>query len=67
MASVEFGSLIRMATNSRASAVGQGIFAGNVTNLAFGGTNRTTLFITTLTEGGGGVYSTETNIPGLPY
>jgi gluconolactonase len=46
---------------------GAGTFANNVTNLAFGGPNRTTLFITTLTQNGGGVYSVETNIPGLPY
>jgi gluconolactonase len=53
--------------NQLASFGGPGTFAGNVTNLAFGGPNRTTLFITTLTQGGGGVYSTETNTPGLPY
>lgn len=44
-----------------------GVFANNVTNLAFGGPNRTTLFITTLTQQGGGVYALEANIPGLPY
>jgi gluconolactonase len=53
--------------NQLASFGGAGTFAGNVTNLAFGGPNRTTLFITTLTQGGGGVYSAEANIPGLPY
>lgn len=53
--------------NQLASFGGSATFAGNVTNLAFGGPNRTTLFITTLTQGGGGVYSVEANIPGLPY
>jgi gluconolactonase len=53
--------------NQLASFGGAGTFANNVTNLAFGGPNRTTLFITTLTQNGGGVYSVETNIPGLPY
>jgi gluconolactonase len=55
------------AGNQLASFGGQGTFANNVTNLAFGGPNRTTLFITTLTQNGGGVYSVEANIPGLPY
>jgi gluconolactonase len=53
--------------NQLASFGGQGTFANNVTNLAFGGPNRTTLFITTLTQNGGGVYSVEANVPGLPY
>jgi gluconolactonase len=53
--------------NQLASFGGQGTFANNVTNLAFGGTNSTTLFITTLAQNGGGVYSVEANVPGLPY
>jgi gluconolactonase len=53
--------------NQLASFGGQGTFANNVTNLAFGGPNRTTLFITTLTQNGGGMYSVEANVPGLPY
>lgn len=53
--------------NQLASFGGQGTFANGVTNLAFGGPNRTTLFITTLVQNGGGVYSVEANIPGLPY
>jgi len=44
-----------------------GTFANNITNLAFGGPNRTTLFVTTLVQNGGGVYSVEANVPGLPY
>ena len=55
------------AGNQLASFGGQGTFANNVTNLAFGGPNRTTLFITTLTQNGGGVYAVQANIPGLPY
>jgi gluconolactonase len=35
----------------------------NVTNVAFGGTDRTTLFITTT----GGLYEIELPVPGLPY
>jgi gluconolactonase len=53
--------------NQLASFGGQGTFANNVTNLAFGGPNRTTLFITTLAQNGGGVYSVEAGVPGLPY
>lgn len=41
---------------------------GNLTNLAFGGTDRQTLYLTTTTQGtGGGLYSIQINIPGLPY
>lgn len=41
--------------------------AGNLTNLAFGGANRQTLFLTTTTQdSGGGLYAIETNLPGLP-
>lgn len=53
--------------NELADFGGPGTFANNVTNLAFGGPNRTTLFITTVAQNGGGVYAIETNIPGLPY
>jgi gluconolactonase len=39
-----------------------------LTNLAFGGLNRTTLFISGFTQGAqGGLYSVELNVPGLPY
>ena len=39
-----------------------------LTNLAFGGPNRTTLFISGFTQGSqGGLYSVELNVPGLPY
>jgi gluconolactonase len=40
----------------------------DITNLAFGGPNRTTLFITTTTQGQeGGLFSVELQVPGLPY
>jgi gluconolactonase len=43
-------------------------FDRDITNMAFGGANRTTLFVTSLTQGTeGGVFSVELNIPGLPY
>jgi gluconolactonase len=43
-------------------------FDRDITNMAFGGPNRTTLFVTTLTQGTeGGLFSVELNIPGLPY
>ena len=43
-------------------------FDRDVTNMAFGGANRTTLFVTTLTQGQeGGLFSVELNIPGMPY
>jgi len=43
-------------------------FDQNVTNVAFGGPNRTTLFITTLTQANqGGLFSVELSVPGLPY
>jgi gluconolactonase len=43
-------------------------FDHNVTNVAFGGPNRTTLFVTTLTQGNqGGLFSVELSVPGLPY
>lgn len=47
---------------------GQAAFAQGVTNVAFGGPNRTTLFITTFSQGeSGGLYSVELAVPGLPY
>ena len=47
---------------------GQAAFAQGVTNVAFGGANRTTLFITTFSQGeSGGLYSVELGVPGLPY
>ncbi len=49
--------------------IGPNGFEGQgVTNAAFGGPNRTTLFVTTFSQGEtGGLYSVELNIPGLPY
>jgi gluconolactonase len=47
---------------------GPQLFDRDITNLAFGGPNRTTLFVTTLTQGTeGGVFSVPLNVPGLPY
>lgn len=47
---------------------GPGAFDRDITNLAFGGPNRTTLFVTTVTQGDqGGVFAVELNVPGLPY
>jgi gluconolactonase len=47
---------------------GQAAFAQGVTNVAFGGPNRTTLFITTFSQGtSGGLYSVELGVPGMPY
>jgi gluconolactonase len=53
----------------RIGAIGPNGFGGQgVTNLAFGGPNRTTLFITTFSQGqNGGLFSVELNVPGLPY
>ncbi|MEO8177783.1 MAG: SMP-30/gluconolactonase/LRE family protein [Deltaproteobacteria bacterium] len=43
-------------------------FDRDITNMAFGGPNRSTLFVTSLTQGTeGGVFSVELNIPGFPY
>lgn len=40
----------------------------DITNLAFGGADRRTLFITTLTQDAqGGVFAAQLNVPGLPY
>jgi gluconolactonase len=49
--------------------IGNGAFGGQgVTNVAFGGPNRTTLFITTFSGNGNtGLFSVELNVPGLPY
>lgn len=49
--------------------IGPNGFEGQgVTNAAFGGPNRTTLFVTTFSQGEtGGLYSVELNVPGLPY
>jgi gluconolactonase len=49
--------------------IGPDGFAGQgVTNAAFGGQNRTTLFITTFTGNGqGGLFAVELGVPGLPY
>ena len=46
----------------------QGFDNQGLTNVAFGGTNRTTLFISGFTQGTqGGLYSVELNVPGFPY
>jgi gluconolactonase len=46
----------------------QGFDAQGLTNAAFGGPNRTTLFISGFTQGNqGGLYSVELSVPGLPY
>jgi gluconolactonase len=43
-------------------------FTNQVTNLAFGGPDRKTLFVTTAAQGtNGGVFAIDMNIPGLPY
>lgn len=49
--------------------IGPNGFQGQgVTNLAFGGPNRTTLFITTFSgSGSGGLFAVEVGVPGLPY
>jgi gluconolactonase len=45
-----------------------GFAGGGVTNAAFGGPNRTTLFVTTFSQGTtGGLFSVELGVPGLPY
>jgi gluconolactonase len=46
----------------------QGFDNQGLTNLAFGGPNRTTLFISGFTQGDqGGLYSVELQVPGFPY
>jgi gluconolactonase len=49
--------------------IGPNGFEGRgVTNAAFGGPNRTTLFVTTSSQGeAGGLYSIELSVPGFPY
>lgn len=43
-------------------------FDRDITNLAFGGPERSTLFVTTITQGEeGGLFSVELDVPGLPY
>lgn len=70
-ATEHFRRLIRVIDpdgNQIGSFGGNQAFDRDITNLAFGGPNRTTLFVTTLTQGDqGGVFSVELNIPGLPY
>jgi gluconolactonase len=47
---------------------GTGTFDNDVTNMAFGGADRRTLFVTTLTQADrGGVFQVQLNIPGFPY
>jgi gluconolactonase len=47
---------------------GPDVFAQAPTNVAFGGANRTTLFITTFSQADrGGLYSVELAVPGFPY
>jgi gluconolactonase len=46
----------------------QGFDNQGLTNVAFGGPDRTTLFISSFTQGTqGGLYSVELEVPGLPY
>jgi len=46
----------------------QGFDSPGLTNVAFGGANRTTLFISSVTQGDqGGLYSVELQVPGLAY
>jgi gluconolactonase len=48
---------------------GRQVFDGDVNNLAFGGADGRTLFITTAIEGSahGGLYAVQLSVPGLPY
>lgn len=61
--------LVYSPSGERLGSIGNGAFGGQgVTNVAFGGPNRTTLFITTFSGNGNtGLFSVELNIPGLPY
>jgi len=49
--------------------IGPAGFTGQaITNLAFGGPKRTTLFVSGFTQGQQpGLYSVELNVPGFPY
>jgi gluconolactonase len=53
----------------RLGVIGPNGFGGQgVTNVAFGGANRTTLFVTTFSQGqNGGLFSVELQVPGMPY
>lgn len=47
---------------------GSAVFDSNITNLAFGGADGRTLFVTTVIQGThGGLYAVQLNTPGLPY
>ncbi len=47
---------------------GPASFDRDVTNVAFGGADRRTMFVTTLTQGQqGGLFQVQLNIPGFPY
>lgn len=61
--------LVYSPSGERLGSIGNGAFGGQgVTNVAFGGPNRTTLFITTFSGNGNtGLFSVELNVPGLPY
>jgi gluconolactonase len=50
------------------ATIGPAGFTHDLTNVAFGGPNRTTLFVSSASQGAqGGLFSVELNIPGLPY
>lgn len=61
--------LVYSPSGERLGSIGNGAFGGQgVTNVAFGGPNLTTLFITTFSGNGNtGLFSVELNVPGLPY
>jgi gluconolactonase len=46
-------------------AIAVPLTGGSVTNIAFGGPNRTTLYITSLSPPS--LFSAELNVPGYPY
>jgi gluconolactonase len=54
--------------NQIGSFGGPAVFDRDVTNVAFGGADRRTMFVTTLTQGQqGGLFQVQLNIPGFPY
>lgn len=54
--------------NQIGSFGGPAVFDRDVTNVAFGGADRRTMFITTLTQGQqGGLFQVQLNIPGFAY
>jgi gluconolactonase len=54
--------------NQIGSFGGPAVFDRDVTNVAFGGADRRTMFVTTLTQGQqGGLFQVQLNIPGFAY